>query len=54
VGPLEAQRLLASRASAMREAVTSTRTIDDVAQTAPLVELWGALHDHLDARLFQS
>ena len=54
VGPLEAQRLLASRARAMREAVASTRSIDDVAQTAPLVELYGALHDHLDARLFQS
>lgn len=54
VGPLEAQRLLASRAGAMRAAVASTRSIDDVAQTAPLVELWGALHDHLDARLFQS
>lgn len=54
VGPLEAQRLLASRAEAMRAAVASTRSIDDVAQTAPLIELWAALHDHLDARLFQS
>ena len=54
VGPLEAQRLLASRAEAMRAAVRSTRSIDDVAVTAPLTELWGALHDCLDARLFQS
>jgi urease accessory protein len=54
VGPLEAQRILASRAGAMSDALRSTRTIDDVAQTSPLVELWGSLHDHLDARLFQS
>lgn len=54
VGPLEAQRLLAERASAMRAASLADRTIDDVAQTAPLVELWAGLHDHLDARLFQS
>jgi urease accessory protein len=54
VGPLEAQRILAGRARAMHDAVTSARGIDDVAQTAPLVELWGALHDQLDARLFQS
>jgi urease accessory protein len=54
VGPLEAQRILASRAPAMNDALCSTRAIDDVAQTAPLVELFGALHDQLDARLFQS
>lgn len=54
VGPLEAQRLLAARASAMTAAVSDARGVDDVAQTAPLVELWGALHDRLDARLFQS
>jgi len=54
VGPLEAQRLLAARAPAMRAAISSARDVGDVAQTAPLVELWGALHDQLDARLFQS
>jgi urease accessory protein len=54
VGPLEAQRLLAGRARAMTDAVMTAHSVDDVAQTAPLVELWGALHDHLDARLFQS
>jgi urease accessory protein len=54
VGPLEAQRILASRASSMRDALTRTPALEDVAQTAPLIELWGALHDHLDARLFQS
>jgi urease accessory protein len=54
VGPLEAQRILAARAAAMRAAAEAIRHVDDVAQTAPLVELWGALHDHLDARLFQS
>mgnify|MGYP006871771138 CR=1 FL=1 len=26
----------------------------DAAQTAPLLELFGALHDRLDGRLFQS
>jgi urease accessory protein len=54
LGPLEAQRLLAARASTFARAVASTRAVDDVAQTAPLAELWGALHDQLDARLFQS
>lgn len=54
VGPLEAQRILALRGAALADAAASKRSIDDVAQTAPLVELWTGLHDHLDARLFQS
>lgn len=56
VGPLEAQRLHATRADALAAALERARTtaVDDVAITAPLAELWGALHDRLDARLFQS
>lgn len=55
-GPLEAQRLHASRAGALDAAIARAAAIDveDVAITAPLAELWGALHDRLDARLFQS
>lgn len=56
VGPLEAQRIHASRAGAMAAAIARAKTVavGDAAITAPLVELWGALHDRLDARLFQS
>ena len=55
-GPLEAQRLHASRAEAFDATLARSRTLglEDVAVTAPLTELWGALHDRLDARLFQS
>ena len=49
-GPLEAQALLAQLPwdAALRAAP------DDPIQTAPLIELHGALHDRLYSRLFQS
>ena len=54
VGPLEAQRIHASRASLLSSTLARIVPIDDVAQTAPLVEIHAALHHRLDARLFQS
>ncbi|MBX3192105.1 MAG: urease accessory protein UreF [Labilithrix sp.] len=56
LGPLEAQSLQAERAARMDQIIASCThlTADDAAQTAPLVELFGALHDRLDGRLFQS
>jgi urease accessory protein len=32
----------------------ATLTLDDLAQTAPLLDLWQAGHDRLYSRLFQS
>lgn len=56
VGPLEAQAILASRAELCERVLARSATIAvaDAAQTSPLVELFGALHDALDGRLFQS
>jgi urease accessory protein len=56
IGPLEAQSLqhrLAARANEILEHCREL-TIDDVAQTAPLLELWQSTHDRLETRLFQS
>ncbi len=56
VGPLEAQAIQAARAPLMDRVLEASRalSVDDVATTAPLLELWGAKHDELDARMFQS
>jgi len=56
VGPLEAQQVQASRASVLGAILASCGAldVDDAAATAPLLELFGALHDRLDGRLFQS
>ena len=56
VGPLEAQQIQAQRAVTLDAILASCMNLDttDAAQTAPLVELFGALHDRLDGRLFQS
>jgi urease accessory protein len=56
LGPLEAQRLLAERTSLLDSLLASHRDTptEDAAQTAPLIELFGALHDRLDGRMFQS
>ncbi len=56
VGPMEAQTLqhrLSDRAEevAVRCAHLS---LDDIAQTAPLLDLWQGAHDRLYSRLFQS
>jgi urease accessory protein len=56
VGPLEAQALqfqLGPRAEAVR-AGCECLTLDDLAQTAPLLELWQGAQDRLYSRLFQS
>jgi urease accessory protein len=56
LGPLEAQKIQAERAPLLERLLLRAETIaiEDVAQTAPLVEIWAAKHDELDARLFQS
>jgi urease accessory protein len=56
VGPLEAQRIQAAHAGLLDELLASSMHLEpeESAQTAPLVELFGALHDDLDGRLFQS
>lgn len=56
VGPLEAQQIQASRTPALDLMLASYThlPVDDAASTSPLLELFGALHDRLDGRLFQS
>ena len=56
LGPLEAQSIQAARATLMTEILDRVADLapGDAAQTAPMLELWGALHDRLDARMFQS
>jgi urease accessory protein len=56
IGPMEAQALqhqLAPDAEAVLERCRSL-TLEDLAQTAPLLELWQSAHDRLYSRLFQS
>jgi urease accessory protein len=54
IGPLEAQRVQHAASPLLDELLASCTHLDDAAQTAPLLELYGALHDRLDGRLFQS
>jgi len=56
VGPLEAQ-ILSSRLFPVAEAILKEcwkLTLDDIAQTAPLLDVWQGAHDRLYSRLFQS
>lgn len=56
VGPMEAQALqhqLATKAQQVLENCQSL-TLDDIAQTSPLVDLWQGTQDRLYSRLFQS
>jgi urease accessory protein len=56
VGPMEAQVLL-HRMSPKAEMIMQAcerLTPDDIAQTAPLLDLWQGTHDRLYSRLFQS
>lgn len=55
-GPLEAQRMHADRAALLDEIIDDTRELrcEHAAQTAPLLEIFAALHDRLDGRMFQS
>jgi len=56
VGPLEAQQVLAEKSAVLAKVLAECKHLDpaDNAVAAPLVELFGALHDRLDGRLFQS
>jgi urease accessory protein len=56
VGPLEAQQVQATRTTALDQMIAccSQLTVEQASSTAPLLELYGALHDRLDGRLFQS
>lgn len=56
IGPLEAQAVQHALGPVCARALDEARGLglDDAAQTAPLHELWGALHDRLYSRLFQS
>ncbi len=56
IGPMEAQALqhkLAPKAEAILKACASL-TIDEIAQTSPLLDLWQGAQDRLYSRLFQS
>ena len=56
VGPFEAQALqfqLGPRAEAI-QAECERLSLDEIAQTAPLLEVWQGAHDRLYSRLFQS
>jgi urease accessory protein len=56
VGPMEAQNLQ-HRLSVRAQAVASScahLSLDEIAQTAPLLDLWQGSHDRLYSRLFQS
>lgn len=56
LGPLEAQRTHAEVAPHLEAVLEASADLlpEEAAQTAPLIELFGSLHDALDARLFQS
>jgi urease accessory protein len=56
VGTTDAQRVLAEFTSELDRTLDhcSTLTIEDAAQTAPLIDLWQSAHDRLYSRLFQS
>jgi urease accessory protein len=56
LGPLEAQAIQGERRALLDRilATCGELAVEDAAQPSPLVELYGALHDRLEARLFQS
>jgi urease accessory protein len=56
VGPMEAQSIQNQFASRAEEilAACGTLTLDDLAQTSPLLDLWQGAQDRLYSRLFQS
>jgi urease accessory protein len=56
IGPMEGQAMqfrLAPRLSAVARE-SAGRSVEDLAQTAPLLEIWQAAQDRLYSRLFQS
>jgi urease accessory protein len=56
VGPMEAQTLQHQLASTAEEVLKrcESLTLDDIAQTSPLLDLWQGAQDRLYSRLFQS
>src|SRR5262249_18660977 len=56
VGPMEAQSLQHRMASQAEEVVrnSDSLSLEDLAQTAPLLDLWQGTQDRLYSRLFQS
>ena len=56
VGTTEAQRIIAESEADLERTVVrcGTLTLDEAAQTAPLLDLWQSSHDRLYSRLFQS
>jgi urease accessory protein len=56
LGPFEAQQVLAEKSAMLSRILAVCMAIEpgDSAQAAPLVELFGALHERVDGRLFQS
>jgi len=56
VGTNESQRILAERGEDLDRIIRrcGDLTIDDAAQTSPLMDLWQSSHDRLYSRLFQS
>jgi urease accessory protein len=56
VGPIEAQRLQHQLAGPVDKIIDTCQSLalDDLAQTAPLLDLWQGAHDRLYSRLFQS
>ena len=56
LGPLEAQQVLAEKRERLEQIFADCRHLApaESANAAPLAELFGALHDRLDGRLFQS
>jgi urease accessory protein len=53
---MDAQRMLGECGGALDRALERAEglSIDEAAQTAPLIDLWQAAHDRLYSRLFQS
>ena len=56
VGTTHAQRIMSESAADLERTVSdcSTLTMEEAAQTAPLLDLWQSSHDRLYSRLFQS
>jgi urease accessory protein len=56
VGTMDAQRMLAGCSTALDRVLARSDglTMEEAAQTAPLIDLWQASHDRLYSRLFQS
>lgn len=56
LGPLRAQAILAERAAVFEEALAfgASLSVEQSAQSAPMLDFWQAHHDRLPSRLFQS